>query len=107
MTNKHTPAPLPLDSVKMMLGMVEFCINRGYCMGMNEGMNEDGEYLPEIKELLAFCDSEVNANLIAAAPDMLEVINGYMLWCNETNNTPKTGAEFDKVQAAINKAKGL
>ena len=34
--------------------MVEFCINQGYCMGMDEGLKEDGSALPFRKELEEF-----------------------------------------------------
>jgi hypothetical protein len=44
------------EALKDAKGMVEFCINHGYCMGMDEGRNEKGEYHPFVKELLGWCD---------------------------------------------------
>lgn len=34
--------------------MVEFCINRGYCMGMGEGLDDKGHPKPARQELEQF-----------------------------------------------------
>lgn len=47
-------SPEAQETVK---GMVEFCINAGYCMGMEEGRTPDGEWNEETKELIKFCES--------------------------------------------------
>jgi hypothetical protein len=36
--------------------MVEFCVNQGYGMGMDEGRDEEGNYHHFVKEILAFAN---------------------------------------------------
>jgi hypothetical protein len=48
-------SPEAQETVK---GMVEFCINAGYCMGMEQGRDlETDEWNEETKQLIKFCES--------------------------------------------------
>ncbi len=44
------------DAKETLKGMVEFCINNGFCMGMNEGLNEDYTKKQFRLELEKFCE---------------------------------------------------
>lgn len=49
------------DAKSTLVGMVEFCVNQGYCMGMDEGRNKKGKANPDVKELIKFCEAENEA----------------------------------------------
>lgn len=45
---------LSYEAMELIPGMIEHCINQGHRMGMDQGINEKGEYHPHIQELLKF-----------------------------------------------------
>ena len=56
--------------------------------------------------LIADCDTDVNADLIAAAPDLLAACEGLVDWIDPNEAMDGLNREIDDARAAIAKAKG-
>jgi hypothetical protein len=52
-----TTPQLSEEALQTLKGMAEFCINRGDCMGMDEGLNDDNTPQPFRAELEKFASS--------------------------------------------------
>jgi len=49
------------ESKSVIAGMIKFCVNYKYCLGMNEGIDNNDKKLPFIMELESFIrDGEKN-----------------------------------------------
>lgn len=88
---KHTPGPWEASEVNE-------DVDDGFFGNAVVIMHEDDEdYLPG-HVTISSCQPKSDANLIAAAPDLLEALEGMLDECN--------GDEIDKARAAIKRARG-
>lgn len=58
-------AAMTVDDIETIQGMVGFCINKGYCLGMDEGVRYDMTPKNQTKRLSAFSEIDPQAILTA------------------------------------------
>lgn len=95
MTSKHTPGPW--EAYVGVVRTVPVVNDRG---GMSGGYLIAETSLDDVARY-------ANARLIAAAPDMLEVLEGVLPWIGGlANENPSCAGIYDAARAAIAKAHG-
>lgn len=107
MTNKHTPAPWRLSPSyeKLKNSSNKLTITSYTITGSNE---YGGIILPILAKVYNFPNQiEANAHLIAAAPELLEALEGllerFSVW---RSSDPEDGAAVKKAISVIKKARG-
>jgi hypothetical protein len=89
--SQHTPGPWEIDQA-IRHGFTVYSQQAGFIVGY---MDEEGRY--------GAVESEANARLIAAAPDLLEALEELLV---QREGHYSTQTAWDKARAAIAKARG-
>lgn len=93
-TAGHTPGPWEVVD--------RTCVRGPFAMGDHE---RQGLHIASIPLYLPECEGRANARLIAAAPELLEVLQGLLSAVSVRIDDPRI-AHFDKAHAVVAKATG-